>query len=90
MEELRRSIEELISLYEKERQKSNELLVKLSACQAELQGKKSEVAQLKEKLKAKELAGAFAKADSRDSFDAKASIDRLVRQINQCIDLLKS
>lgn len=87
IEDLRQGIETLISLYEKECRKCDELSAKLSVCEAEIEGNKTRIAELNDKLKKLEIARAFDGEDT--SFEAKRNIDALVRRIDQCIALLE-
>ena len=87
IDDLRKDIERLVSLYENERKRGDELASSLVVSQSEVVKLKKLNAELTDKLKKLEVANAFAGADT--SFEAKNSIDRLVRQIDQCIKMLE-
>ncbi len=87
IEDLRKDIERLVSLYENERKRGNELASSLVISQSEVIELKKKNAELTDKLKKLEVANAMAGEDT--SFEAKNSIDRLVRQIDQCIKLME-
>ena len=87
IDDLRKDIERLVSLYESERKRGDELASSLVVSQSEVVKLKKLNAELTDKLKKLEVANALAGADT--SFEAKNSIDRLVRQIDQCIKLLE-
>lgn len=87
IDDLRKDIERLVSLYENERKRGDELASSLVVSQSEVVKLKKLNAELTDKLKKLEVANALAGADT--SFEAKNSIDRLVRQIDQCIKLLE-
>ncbi len=87
IDDLRKDMERLVSLYENERKRGDELASSLVVSQSEVVKLKKLNAELTDKLKKLEVANALAGADT--SFEAKNSIDRLVRQIDQCIKLLE-
>ena len=87
IDDLRKDIERLVSLYENERKRGDELASSLVVSQSEVVKLKKLNAELTDKLKKLEVANALSGADT--SFEAKNSIDRLVRQIDQCIKLLE-
>ncbi len=87
IEDLRKNMERLVSLYENERKRGDELASSLVLSQSEVAKLKKLNAELTDKLKKLEVANALAGGDT--SFEAKNSIDRLVRQIDQCIKLLE-
>ena len=85
--DLRKQIEQLISLYETEKQRGDELAAKLALSEAEIAENKQRIAELKSQIDHYKLAGAFAVGPDKDA--SKERIDRLVKDIDKCIKLLE-
>ncbi len=87
IEDLRKDIERLVALYENEKKRGDDLASSLALSQSEIKELKQRNAELTDKLRKLEIANAFASKDT--SFEAKSSIDRIIRQIDQCIKLIE-
>lgn len=88
VEDLRKQVEFLISAYEKEKLRADDLASKLSLSLSEAASAKQQIAELTDKLKKLEIASAI--AGGNNPAQAKLNIDKMVRQINDCIKLLEN
>ena len=84
--DLRSKIERLISLYEREKQRGDELASQLEASRAEIADKKQQITELKSQIDHYKLAGAF--TSSEDLQASKERLNKLIRDIDKCIKLL--
>ena len=84
--DLRSKIERLISLYEREKQRGDELASQLEASRAEIADKKQQITELKSQIDHYKLAGAF--TSSEDVQTSKERLNKLIRDIDKCIKLL--
>ena len=84
--DLRIKIERLISLYEREKQRGDELASQLEASRAEIADKKQQITELKSQIDHYKLAGAF--TSSEDVQASKERLNKLIRDIDKCIKLL--
>ena len=84
--DLRSQIERLISLYEREKQRGDELASQLEASRAEIADKKQQITDLKSQIDHYKLAGAF--TSSEDVQASKERLNKLIRDIDKCIKLL--
>ena len=84
--DLRSKIERLISLYEREKQRGDELASQLEASRAEIADKKQQITELKSQIDHYNLAGAF--TSSEDVQASKERLNKLIRDIDKCIKLL--
>ena len=84
--DLRSKIERLISLYEREKQRGDELASQLEASRAETADKKQQITELKSQIDHYKLAGAF--TSSEDVQASKERLNKLIRDIDKCIKLL--
>ena len=84
--DLRSKIERLISLYEREKQRGDELVSQLEASRAEIADKKQQITELKSQIDHYKLAGAF--TSSEDVQASKERLNKLIRDIDKCIKLL--
>lgn len=84
--DLRSKIERLISLYEREKQRGDELASQLEASRAEIADKKQQITELKSQIDHYKLAGAF--TSSEDVQASKERLNKLIRDIDNCIKLL--
>ena len=84
--DLRSKIERLISLYEREKQRGDELASQLEASRAEIADKKQQITELKSQIDHYKLAGAF--TGSEDVQASKERLNKLIRDIDKCIKLL--
>ncbi len=86
--DLRSKIERLISLYEREKQRGDELASQLEASRAEIADKKQQITELKSQIDHYKLAGAF--TSSEDVQASKERLNKLIRDIDKCIKLLSN
>ena len=86
IEDLRKDIEHLISLYETEKQRGDVLAAKLVVCEAEIVKYKQQITELTKQIDRYKLAGAF--TAEGDKTAAKERIDKLIREIDKCIRLI--
>ena len=84
--DLRSKIERLISLYEREKQRGDELASQLEASRAEIADKKQQITELKSQIDHYKLAGAF--TSSEDVQASKERLNKLIMDIDKCIKLL--
>ena len=84
--DLRSKIERLISLYEREKQRADELAAQLEASKAEIADKKHQITELNSQIDHYKLAGAF--TGSEDVQASKERLNKLIREIDKCIKLL--
>ena len=84
--DLRSKIERLISLYEREKQRGDELASQLEASRAEIADKKQQITELKSQIDHYKLAGAF--TGTEDVQASKERLNKLIRDIDKCIKLL--
>lgn len=87
LEELKTSIEKLVSLYETEKQRSVALEEELARCREELEACRKKVTELDGQIDNLKLQTAF--SGSGDPALAKERITKLVREIDRCIKLLE-
>ena len=85
--DLRSKIERLISLYEREKQRGDELASQLEASRAEIADKKQQITELKSQIDHYKLAGAF--TSSEDVQASKERLNKLIRDIDKCIKLIE-
>lgn len=88
LNEIQKIIEELVSLYESEKKRAADLETKNSELKDENLALKKQIKDLDEKIGTIELAGAFGTATS-SNVEAKEKIDKLIREVDKCIKLLK-
>ncbi len=84
---LKDKVKKVVFKYEDKKQKYNLLLIENNELKNELESKKRELEQLKNKYKKLELTQAFL-ASSEDVHEAKIKINGIVREIDNCIALL--
>ena len=84
--DLRSKIERLISLYEREKQRGDELASQLEASRAEIADKKQQITELKSQIDHYKLAGAF--TGTEDVQASRERLNKLIRDIDRCIKLL--
>lgn len=88
LEEIKTNIEKLISLYETEKQRADALAAELEASRTELAACKAKAADLDAQIDNLRLQIAF--SGSGDPAEAKARLNKLIREIDRCIKLLES
>jgi predicted nuclease with TOPRIM domain len=86
VDELKQKIESLIELYETSKQHVSHLQEENNKLKNQIKQKDTELANLKEKYSRLELAKSI--ASSETTHDAKIKINRIVREIDNCISLL--
>ncbi|MGM0497775.1 MAG: hypothetical protein ACQESJ_07640 [Bacteroidota bacterium] len=84
--ELKQKIGNLIDLYEGSKQQIDQLQEENNKLKKQINQKDTELANLKEKYSRLELAKSL--ASSETTHDAKIKINRIVREIDNCISLL--
>lgn len=84
---LKEKIKNIISLYEKAKKKKEELSEEKLSFINQIKEKDKEFEELKNKYKILKLAKTF-KASDNDKSDAKNKINRIVREVENCIALL--
>jgi len=84
---LRSKIEKLISAYEMLKKENENLLAKKESLEGILKEKEQTLMELESKYNQQQLAKAVI-ASSGDTHDAKLKVNRIVREIDQCIALL--
>jgi site-specific DNA-adenine methylase len=84
---LRSKIEELVSAYEKLKEENLKLATQKASLESVLYERELAFLELDKKYNQQQLAKAFV-ASSDDAHDAKIKVNRIVREIDQCIALL--
>jgi len=79
--------DQFVSLYKKTKEENEILKENLQKAESELERKKIEIQELNKKLQTNDLAQSFL-ASSDDNKEAKLKINRIVREIDNCIALL--
>lgn len=87
LEEIRNNFQKLVSLYETEKQRADALAEKLVHCEEKAKLYKEQITELNQQIDNLKLQSAF--TASGDSSAAKASIDKLIREIDKCIKALE-
>lgn len=85
--DLRKQIEQLISLYEMQKERADELAAKLVVAEGEISEKKQQIADLKGQVDHYKLAAAL--SGGEDKAASRERIDKLVKEIDKCIRLLE-
>ena len=87
LEDIKTSVEKLISLYEKEKQRADALAGQLAQSEEAVRSYKAQITELNGQIDNLKLSFAFSGAG--DTVLAKERIDKLVREIDKCIKLLE-
>lgn len=87
LEGVRQKITQLISLYEGEKQRADELAARLSAREEEVEAYRKQITELNRKIDNLKLSGAFTSGAGNAA--AKERIEKLIREIDKCIGLLE-
>ena len=87
LEDIKTSIEKLISLYGTEKQHSEALAAELESCKAVIASQKETITELDGQIDNLKLQYAF--SGTGDPALAKERITKLVREIDRCIKLLE-
>ena len=88
LEDIKRSIEKLIALYEAEKVENGKLRERLGRQTADLAACKEQITGLEEQIETLKLSQAFSAGGSSTSA-AKEKIDRMIKEIDRCISLLE-
>lgn len=87
--DIRHSIEKLIALYESEKQRADELASKLAGSEAECAACKQQITDLKKQIDNLKLTGALVPSGEGAGQVARQRIDKLIAEIDRCIELLE-
>ena len=87
LESLKENIAKLISLYEAQKQRSEQLAEKLSQSEASLEACRKQITELERQVDNLKLSGAF--VSSGDNSIAKERLTKLIAEIDRCIKLLQ-
>jgi len=87
LEDIKTSVEKLISLYEKEKQRADALAGQLAQSEEAVRSYQAQITELNGQIDNLKLSFAFSGAG--DTVLAKERIDKLVREIDKCIKLLE-
>ena len=87
LEGIKENINKLISLYENEKTERKKLQISLAKSEAEDEGFRTLIKELEDQIANLKLTSAF-QASSGDNSEAKAKIDKLIREIDKCISLI--
>ncbi|MCR5548006.1 MAG: hypothetical protein K6F25_04580 [Bacteroidales bacterium] len=87
LEDIKTSVERLISLYEKEKQRADALAGQLAQSEEAVRSYQAQITELNGQIDNLKLSFAFSGAG--DTVLAKERIDKLVREIDKCIKLLE-
>lgn len=88
LEDVRKNIERLIALYERERQTKENLVIELRRKDAEIDSYKKQISDLERQVDNLKLIEAFT-AHEEDSAAAREKIDKMISEIDRCISLLE-
>lgn len=88
LESIRKDIERLVALYEAEKSRRVSLEEELGQCRSEIENYRKQIIELERHTDNLKLKNAFLSASGNDN-EAKARIDRLVRDIDRCIALIE-
>lgn len=87
LEKLKQRINAMISMYETAVYERNDLEKKYNNATEQINKLKTKVENLENRLKTLELADAFS-GTSKDSSEAKAKIDAIIKEIDHCLELM--
>ena len=88
LDDLRTNITRLISLYETEKQRCEELGAQLAESRASEESLKMQLSEMERQMENLKLAQAFSGTEDR-SFRASEKIDKLIKEIDKCISLIE-
>jgi len=86
LEEIREQIKQLIARYEAEKAESERLRQELHACEETAEALRKQITELESEIETRKLTEAFAVAAPAD---AKAKVDKLIKEIDKCISYLE-
>lgn len=87
LENLKKDIEKLIALYEGEKERCTKLQEELQAAKAGNDAYRKQIGDLEQKIENLRLSAAFGAVN--DNAEAKARVDRLIKEIDKCISLIE-
>lgn len=87
LDELKARITRLMALYEFQRQRADALEVKLAESGRKVEEYREQITELNLKIDKLRLLGAFSAGG--DSAQAKAGINKLIKELDRCIKLLE-
>ena len=87
LEEIRNNFQKLVSMYETEKQRADALAEKLVHCEEKSKLYKEQITELNQQIDNLKLRSAFTAGG--DNSVAKASIDKLIREIDKCVKALE-
>lgn len=88
LDKLKQRIKELIAAYESERQLREKLQAELESCMQKNETYRKQIIELERTIDNQKLADAFM-AGGKDNAEARKKIDRLIREIDRCINALE-
>ena len=88
IDKLRQRIQELISVYETEKQERKRLESELDKATTQNKAYKEQITELERTIDNLKLADAF-KSGNVDNTEARKKIDRLIKEIDKCITLME-
>lgn len=88
LEDVRKNIERLVALYERERQTKENLVIELRRKDAEIDSYKKQISDLERQVDNLKLIEAFT-AHEEGSAAAREKIDKMISEIDRCISLLE-
>jgi flagellar biosynthesis chaperone FliJ len=88
LEDVRKNVTQLISLYEGEKKRADDMSVRLSESLREVEDCKKQIAELNRQIDNQRLKSAF--SASEGDFEAKRRLTRLIADIDKCIALLEA
>ena len=86
LEDIREKIKQLIALYEAEKAENERLRRELHTCEETGATLRKQITELESEIETRKLTEAFSAAAPAD---AKAKVDKLIREIDKCISLLE-
>ena len=87
IEKLRQRIQELISVYETEKQERKRLESELDKATSQNKAYKEQITELERTIDNLKLADAF--KSGSDNTEARKKIDKLIKEIDKCITLME-
>ena len=88
IDKLRQRIQELMSVYETEKQERKRLESELDKATTQNKAYKEQITELERTIDNLKLADAF-KSGNADNTEARKKIDRLIKEIDKCITLME-
>ena len=88
LETIKQRIRQLIAAYEAEKMERESLQAALDKAQAQNEAYRKQITELERQIDNLKLAEAF-KASGTDNAEAKKKIDKLIKEIDKCITLMK-